>query len=142
MAALPIASDLKAPELYDHLDKILHGLISRNVQVISYACDGTEIERAVERLLVQKAEKVETYTIPGPAGARDIVVQVLLVYGQAMTILQDSKHALKTLRNNLFSGARCLTFGNYVSFFEHINELANEGLTNLSAGYIEDGPTG
>jgi hypothetical protein len=38
--------------------------------------------------------------------------------------VQDSKHALKTLRNNLFSGARFLVFGNFIAMYRHLLEVA------------------
>ena len=38
--------------------------------------------------------------------------------------LQDSKHLLKTFRNNLFSGARLLTFPNSVAMFSQVREMA------------------
>jgi hypothetical protein len=41
-------------------------------------------------------------------------------------MIQDSKHALKTFRNNLFSGARLLTFGNYTAIFQRIRDMAFE----------------
>lgn len=46
-------------------------------------------------------------------------------------MIQDSKHALKTMRNNLFSGARLLTFGNYVSLYRHIVDIAQGAGTPL-----------
>ncbi|KAF8148818.1 hypothetical protein B0H34DRAFT_735383 [Crassisporium funariophilum] len=41
-------------------------------------------------------------------------------------MVQDSKHALKTLRNNLFAGTRLLVLGNYVAMYSHICNLALE----------------
>lgn len=41
-------------------------------------------------------------------------------------MIQDSKHALKTFRNNLFSGARLLHFGNYAAFFQQVYNIAFE----------------
>ncbi|EEB92292.1 hypothetical protein MPER_09224 [Moniliophthora perniciosa FA553] len=37
-------------------------------------------------------------------------------------MVQDSKHALKTFRNNLFSGARLLVLGNFTAHFRQIFE--------------------
>ncbi|KAJ7728968.1 hypothetical protein DFH07DRAFT_695847, partial [Mycena maculata] len=41
-------------------------------------------------------------------------------------MLQDLKHALKTFRNNLFSGARLLALGSYTAIYAHIREMAFE----------------
>ncbi|KAF8988922.1 hypothetical protein BDQ17DRAFT_1257414 [Cyathus striatus] len=43
-----------------------------------------------------------------------------------MCIIQDSKHALKTFRNNLFSGVRLLVFRNYFAAFRRIRQMADE----------------
>ena len=40
-------------------------------------------------------------------------------------MVQDSKHALKTFQNNLFFGARLLTFGNHTAIYQHILEVAS-----------------
>ncbi|KAJ7939920.1 hypothetical protein B0H13DRAFT_1586786 [Mycena leptocephala] len=39
-------------------------------------------------------------------------------------MIQVSKHALKTFRNNLFTGAHMLTFGNFTAIFHRIYEMA------------------
>ena len=39
-------------------------------------------------------------------------------------MVQDSKHGLKTFRNNLFSGAQALSFGNYISIYSTICQIA------------------
>ena len=46
-----------------------------------------------------------------------------VIKGQPVAIVQDSKHALKTFRNNLFSGARLLALGNHIAVYEHIRQL-------------------
>ncbi|KAF9470095.1 hypothetical protein BDN70DRAFT_926545, partial [Pholiota conissans] len=51
IAALPIHNDLDAETLAPLSHQILNGLITRQIKVISYTCDGTEVERAVQRLL-------------------------------------------------------------------------------------------
>ncbi|KAI0716262.1 hypothetical protein C8Q76DRAFT_568140, partial [Earliella scabrosa] len=43
-------------------------------------------------------------------------------------VIQDPKHhdGAKTIRNNLFSGARLLTLVNHVALYSHVRELAFE----------------
>lgn len=48
-----------------------------------------------------------------------------------MCMIQDSKHALKTFHNNLFSGVCLLTFGNFTAIYNHIREMAMEDGTPL-----------
>lgn len=56
VAAIPITNDLDANILLTYLEKVLHGLLDRKIQVISYACDGTEVERSIQKLLVGKVD--------------------------------------------------------------------------------------
>ena len=46
-------------------------------------------------------------------------------------MIQDSKHGLKTFRNNLFSGACLLTLGNHTAIYQRIEQLAFEEGTPL-----------
>ncbi|KAF8220907.1 hypothetical protein L208DRAFT_1331127 [Tricholoma matsutake] len=41
-------------------------------------------------------------------------------------MIQDSKHTLKTFRNNLFSSAWLLHFSNYAAFFQQVYNIAFE----------------
>lgn len=131
MAAVPIANDLGADVLLELLEKVINGLIDRGIQVVSYACDGTEVERSVQRLFIEKAERIE-HKIKNPrSGCPDTQITIVRYRGQAMCMIQDSKHALKTFRNNLFSGARLLTFGNFTAIYNRIREIALEDDTPL-----------
>ncbi|KAJ7661512.1 hypothetical protein DFH06DRAFT_1089007 [Mycena polygramma] len=125
VAAMPIPNDMKAEQLLVPLEKILFGLLERNIRVVSYACDGTEVERSVQRMLVAKAERTITHTIPSPIpGAPDFIIVIGFFHGVPVIMIQDSKHGLKTFRNNLFTGARMLTFGNFTAIFRRIYRMA------------------
>ena len=130
VAALPINA-MGAPELLILLKKVLDGLINRGISVVSYACDGTEVERAVQRLFLEETSK-QRYVIDNPhPGGKPTVIEFGVYRGQVICMIQDSKHALKTLRNNLFSGARLLTFGNFVSLYCHIVDITQGAGTPL-----------
>ncbi len=133
---MAISNNLSAAELYPLSLKLLTGLIDRGVKVVSYACDGTEVERAVQRLLTSNAATRLEYVIKSPRpGGRNLVTTIPVFLGQPVAMIQDSKHALKTLRNNLFSGARLLVLGNYIAAYTHIRDLALEDGSPL---YIRD----
>ncbi|KAF8239658.1 hypothetical protein L208DRAFT_1374531 [Tricholoma matsutake] len=66
VAAIPIANDLDASVLLSYLKRVLYGLLEWKVQVVSYACDGTEVEHAVQRLLIKKSEEKIERSIPNP----------------------------------------------------------------------------
>lgn len=64
-------------------------------------------------------------------GCPNIVVIIGVYKGNWIIPIQDSKHGLKTLCNNLFSGARLLTLGSYTAIYQHISELAQEAGSHL-----------
>ena len=130
VAALPINA-MDATALFTLLKKILDGLLEKGIRVVSCASDGTEVERSVQKLLLAELSSIR-YSIKNPhLGCDPTVVDFGTYRGQVIRTIQDSKHALKTLRNNLFSGARLLTFGNFVSIFRHIADCSQGAGTPL-----------
>ncbi|KAJ6573789.1 hypothetical protein DFH09DRAFT_915806 [Mycena vulgaris] len=124
VAAMPI-HDMSADELLPPLEKILYGLLDRNICVISYACDGTETERSLQRKLVAQADSVIHYKLTSPIpGAPDLELVIAKFRGFPVVMIQDSKHALKTFRNNLFTGAKLLAMGNFTALFRRIYAMA------------------
>src|SRR5258708_6274119 len=105
VAAEAIPNDLPASKLYSKSLAVIEGLKSHGVNVISYACDGTQVERTVQDSLVSNAVRTTSYRVPDPEGL-DYTISLPLFSGSSVIMIQDSKHALKTMRNNLFSGAR------------------------------------
>ncbi|KAJ7143457.1 hypothetical protein C8R46DRAFT_1316074, partial [Mycena filopes] len=125
VAAIPIRDNMTADELLGPLETILYGLLERNLRVISYACDGTETERLLQRKLVEKAEKVIRHKIPNPtAGAPELEIVIAFFRGYPVVMIQDAKHALKTFRNNLFTGAKYFAMGNFTAIFRRILQIA------------------
>ncbi|KIJ59917.1 hypothetical protein HYDPIDRAFT_170487 [Hydnomerulius pinastri MD-312] len=127
IAMLPISSDNDADTLTKWSLDILRGLREHQIMVVSYACDGTEVERAVQRNIAAKSEETIKYMIKSPCEGFDAIeLEITKLFAQALAELQDSKHGLKTFRNNLFSGARLLTLGNYTAIFARIRTIAFE----------------
>ncbi|TEB35306.1 hypothetical protein FA13DRAFT_1624301 [Coprinellus micaceus] len=119
VATLPIIDKLKAEHLFPLLQQILDGLIDRGIRVISYASDGTEVERKASDMLFDIGEKVD-FIIPNPFPEQsrpNTCISYVKYRGQAICVLQDSKHGLKTMQNNLFSGARLLVLGNHIAAY-------------------------
>ena len=95
--------------------------------MVSYACDRTEVERSVQRLFLEVAEKTIEHVIKNPHdGSPDTKIIIGIFRGQVIVLIQDSKHGLKTFHNNLFSGARLLTLGNHTAIYQRIEQLAFE----------------
>ncbi|CDO73700.1 hypothetical protein BN946_scf185015.g28 [Trametes cinnabarina] len=132
VAAKAIPNSLSVPELYALIELILCGLLNRGVAICSYSCDGTETERSLQRMLVDKADHHVTHSIPHPLGTdfASMTTSIAFFQGHPIVMIQDSKHALKTFRNNLFSGARLLVLGNDVAMYGWAHLLA----------FLEDSP--
>ena len=123
VAAEAIPNDLASSELYSKSLAVIEGLTSHGVNVVSYACDGTQVERNVQDLLISRAVRTISYRVPDP---EDVVHTISLpIFGESpLVMVQDSKHALKTMRNNLPSGARALVLGNHLAMYSYARDLA------------------
>lgn len=122
-----ISNNESAADLFPHLWRIVSGLLQRDIQVTSYAADGSGVERGVQRMLEANATTTITHHIKHPgtsASDHDILINIPFFGKYPIANLQDSKHLLKTFRNNLFSGARLLTFPNSVAMFSQVREIA------------------
>ncbi|TBU21591.1 hypothetical protein BD311DRAFT_743520 [Dichomitus squalens] len=125
LAAMAIPNSLSVLDLFVHLMAILHGLIDAGIKVVSYSCDGTETERAVQRCLIDSADRVITYQVEHPFPSQpNIVVRIPIVHGQPVVVVQDSKHAAKTIRNNAYTGTKVLVLRNHCVLYEDIHHLA------------------
>jgi hypothetical protein len=48
---------MDAPALYILLKKVVDGLIDRAISIVSYACDGTEVEHAIKKLFLEQCSQ-------------------------------------------------------------------------------------
>ncbi|KAI0669608.1 hypothetical protein C8Q78DRAFT_977184 [Trametes maxima] len=124
VAAKAIPNSLSSEELYTSLIKLLNGLIDAGINVTSYACDGTETERSVQKMLIERSEVVHTHVIKHPAGLDNITVRIAVIHGRPIVIVQDSKHGAKTFCNNACSGARAISLGNFLVLFSMLYAVA------------------
>lgn len=125
VAARAIPNNLTVSELYSYTHEILDGLLRHGIRVVSYASDGTDTERGVQSSLVEKAATHARYTIPHPdKTSPPISLSMPLFLGYPIVMIQDSKHALKTFRNNLYSGARLIVFGKHVATYGNMRTCA------------------
>ncbi|KAF9779588.1 hypothetical protein BJ322DRAFT_1167867 [Thelephora terrestris] len=123
VAAEAIPNDLSASDSYTKSLAVIEGLMSHGVNLVSYATDGVQVERNVQDLLASKAIRTISYKVPDPEGTVHTIS--LPIFGDSPVVMvQDSKHALKTMRNNLFSGARALVLGNHLAMYSYARDLA------------------
>ncbi|ETW82370.1 hypothetical protein HETIRDRAFT_315019 [Heterobasidion irregulare TC 32-1] len=139
---LAIPNSCDAEELQAYSDKIICGLVQRGLKVISYTCDGTETERKVQCCLIRDSPFHITYTIQHPNPAvdfEDMTVIIATREAQPIVMIQDSKHALKTMRNNNFSGAKLLVLGNTTAKYSDVRDAAfGPGISPLYPRDVEN----
>lgn len=108
--------------------KLADLLDNENIHPVSLSSDGTEVERLTQRLITATIPTHHVYVIPNcqiPGGKGNLVLRIPLYKGRhPIIIVQDSKHALKTARNQMFTGARILVLGHHCVFFAQLRELA------------------
>ncbi|THH18184.1 hypothetical protein EW146_g2755 [Bondarzewia mesenterica] len=127
IAALAITDDMSADNLLPYLQSILNGLLRHQIQVISYAADGTGTERALQRKITETATSFHSYIIHHPEDYRhniDLCIPRFRMQQQPIAMVQDPLHLRKTVRNNSYSGARLLTLGNYPVLYSHFRDIA------------------
>ena len=118
LAAKAIPNSLTAQQLLPLSLDLIQGLLRKKIKVVSYACDGTETERSVQKLIMRKTSFRYTYGIKHPIpGYDDIVITIAMINGQLVVMIQDSNHGLKTSRNNLHTGAKALTLGSHIAMY-------------------------
>jgi hypothetical protein len=117
-----------AAEHFEDLMLVLHLLRHQHIRVVSYSCDGTQVERDVQAMLMRNEPLYHSFVIPHPNGSSDdLEVPIGSAGGQPIVVVQDSKHFAKTARNNLFSGAHVNTMGNFTALYEDCRPLAGFG---------------
>jgi len=82
----------------------------------------------MESKLTASATGVRTYMIkhPHPPSAANawIITTIPLFQGQPVVMVQDLKHATKTVRNNVTTGAKLLVLGNYIAMYSQVRKSA------------------
>ncbi|KAH8987036.1 hypothetical protein EDB92DRAFT_2069588 [Lactarius akahatsu] len=100
--------------------------------VISIGSDGAVSERKarqelMDNLIRSGEGEIAERRITHPDGrSPPIAIPLLRVFGKAMVIVQDSKHCRKTMRNNLFSGARAIVLARYATFYQQVRDIVND----------------
>ncbi|KAJ7508549.1 hypothetical protein B0H11DRAFT_2304702 [Mycena galericulata] len=125
IAAVARGSSTKARELVDMHHQLADLLHEYNIHPVSLSSDGAEVERAAQRIIANEAKSCFVYAIPNSKPGCDVVLEIPKLYGQHPTIItQDSKHALKTARNQIMTGARIIVIGFFTVSFSMLRNLA------------------
>lgn len=128
-ASMPISNKINTDKLFGFIKLLLDGLLAKGLNIIAYAIGGSTVERGVQYMLDHSCKTRKTLTIVHPKSGQPNISIAIPLYGpqeQAIALLQDSQHGLKTLRNASFSGARLLVLGNYVVLYYHFRLISTE----------------
>ncbi|KAH9032049.1 hypothetical protein EDB85DRAFT_1890890 [Lactarius pseudohatsudake] len=134
VAVAAISSATKSSTLAQMDEELLRVLMRQEepLHIVSLGSDGAISERKARKdliaNLIQKGEgEIYERHIKHPDGhSPPITVPLLRVFGQVLTVIQDSKHCRKTLRNNLFSGARAIVLARHVTFYQQVRDIADD----------------
>ncbi|KAJ7022802.1 hypothetical protein C8F04DRAFT_1272209 [Mycena alexandri] len=132
VATVARGSSTKAKNLVDMHHQLTERLHEHNIHPVSLAADGAEVERAAQRMITAAAPAFSIYAIPNKKKGCSVVLQIPLYYDKhPIVIIQDSKHGLKTARNQIMTGARMLIVGCFIMCYSMLRQLADHILGPL-----------
>lgn len=114
--------------MHRELTDALHGA---GIHACSLSSDGTETERKLQSLIAKSAHSTLDYRIANGTPSYEIELKIPVYHGIPAVIVQDSKHALKTSRNQIFTGARMLAMGNFPIYYSQLLDFAMHPLGPL-----------
>ncbi|KZV71006.1 hypothetical protein PENSPDRAFT_685015 [Peniophora sp. CONT] len=118
------------------MHKRLTGLLhAHGLHPTSCASDGTETERKLQHLIWESAPEYFEFEIVMPLANCTIRFRVAIINGVPVIFVQDSKHGLKTARNQLLTGARLLVIGAFCVYYAMVSAAAHHPSSPL---YIRD----
>lgn len=120
------SNGVDAPELAGFSNQLLDLLAPHGIFPISNAHDGAQLERNTQDELVAPLPH-RPYSIPGDdtCGCPTVTLHIPQRNGLPFVQIQDSPHCLKTGRNQVFTGARCLSCGNQAVHYALLRSVAD-----------------
>ena len=115
---------MDADSLLMPLLELTKGLLAKGIRICSYSCDGTEVERKLQSKLTARADSSAEYSFTHPADGSMFKISIPLFDNHPVVMMQDSKHLLKTFRNNAFSGAQALILGDHYVAYHQFRDIA------------------
>lgn len=134
LAVAAISSATQSSALAQMDEDLLRVLLKQEepLSIISIGSDGAISECKACNLMISNLVhtgegEISKYHINHPDGhSLPITVPLLSVFGQIIAIIQDSKHLNKTVRNNLFSGARALVLARHPTYYQQARDIADD----------------
>ncbi|EIW63281.1 uncharacterized protein TRAVEDRAFT_161459 [Trametes versicolor FP-101664 SS1] len=137
LAAVARGGKENAQDLLDIHNELLGHLHAHEIYPVSYAADGTEVERALQRKIIAATHRFSPYIIPNDVPGCTIELRIHTINKHPVITVQDPKHALKTARNQLFTGARILVLGCLAFFYAQLLLLSQHILSPLFRRDVE-----
>ncbi|KAJ7173525.1 hypothetical protein C8R46DRAFT_1255776 [Mycena filopes] len=138
VAAVARGSSTKAEDLVKMHTELADLLHDYDIHPVSLSSDGAEVERSAQRTIAQSAPNHYIYVIPNSTTGCQITLRIPLYYGQHPTIIvQDSKHALKTARNQIMTGARILIIGFFPVLYSQIWKVAENSASPIYSSDVQ-----
>ncbi|GES83162.1 hypothetical protein GLOIN_2v1777971 [Rhizophagus clarus] len=122
IAILPTNRESNATAIYDLLMNVLIMSRDAGINLISLGSDGAPVEFNAQRLIMN-GEKAESF-FEFHDNYYNVHFQMPMYRNLPIITVQDPKHARKTARNQLHSGARLLVLGNNVILYRYLLTLA------------------
>ncbi|KAH9935430.1 uncharacterized protein B0H18DRAFT_1082220 [Fomitopsis serialis] len=122
-----------------HLE-VVQLLNNAKIYPVSFASDGSDVERSLQRNILNTAERYIPYVIEHSTGIPACRVELqlhLFADNHPATTSQDPEHARKTTRNQCLTGSHILAAGNHPLYFAQVRDFAIQPHTPLFRRNVE-----
>ena len=121
IAILPTKGDESADQIFNILQTVLNFAQQNNINILSMSSDGARSEFNAQTQIMNLSTTYFTFDDP----FYNIYFKVPIINGKPLVRVQDPKHAKKTARNQLFTGARLLSLGIDTARYDQLYQLAH-----------------
>ena len=117
---MPTKGDESAEQIFNILQTVLDFAHQSNINILSIGADGARSEFNAQTQIMNSASTYFTFDDP----FYNVHLKVPIINGKPLVRIQDPKHAKKTARNQLFTGARLLSLGIDTARYDQLFQLA------------------
>jgi hypothetical protein len=121
---LPTKGDESAEQISNNLQTVLDFAHQSGINILSMGADGARSEFNAQTQIINSASTYYTFDDP----FYNIHLKVPVINGRPLVRVQDLKHAKKTARNQLFTGARLLSLGIDTARYDQLFQLAHQNI--------------
>ncbi|PKY28443.1 hypothetical protein RhiirB3_391046 [Rhizophagus irregularis] len=122
IAILPTKGDETAEKIFNILHLVLDFAQQSNINILSIGANGVRSEFNAQTQIINSAPTHIVFSDP----FYNVHFKALIINGKPIVRVQDPKHAKKTARNQLFTGARLLSLGIGTARYDQLFQLAHQ----------------